>query len=42
LNEFIQILERGITEHENSGFEISPRLKEHLLTWIEEEKEYIN
>lgn len=42
LEEFIIILERGIMEEETSGFPISPRLKESLTTWIEEEKEYLD
>ncbi len=40
LEEFIEILERGINETEKE-YEISERLKSSLVCWIEEEREYI-
>lgn len=41
LEEFIEILERGIIEQETSGFEISGSLKSSLINWIEDERDYI-
>lgn len=41
LEEFIEILERGMIEQESSGFEISERLKSSLNRWIEDEREYL-
>lgn len=41
LEEFIEILERGIIEQETSGFEISGSLKSSLIKWIEDERGYI-
>jgi hypothetical protein len=40
LEEFIEILERGIIESEKN-YPISSGLREILLYWINEEKEYI-
>jgi len=40
LEEFIEILETGIKETEKE-YEISERLKSSLITWIEEEREYV-
>ena len=41
LEEFIEVLERGIIEQETSGFEISYSLKSSLIKWIEDERDYL-
>ena len=41
LDEFIEILEKGIYEVETNGLGISPRLRERLVSWIDDEKYYL-